>query len=203
MSEATAGRFPETPRLVLTLTVAGFLSGLVIVSVDAWTRPLIAANRAAALERAVFEVLPGAERMQELTLDDEPEASVYAGYNSDGELAGYAIAGDGGGYQDTIRLIYGFDPTRRRVVGMRVLESRETPGLGDRIYKDEAFVASFRDLAVEPQVVLVSGAATADNEVAGLTGATISSRAVVRIINRSNERWLERLAQEPPAGGSR
>ncbi|HLE85142.1 MAG TPA: hypothetical protein VJG13_12450, partial [Thermoanaerobaculia bacterium] len=57
---------PETPRLVLTLTVAGLLSGLTIVSAYRLTLPRIQANQAEALRRAVFEVLPGAERMERL-----------------------------------------------------------------------------------------------------------------------------------------
>jgi len=214
-------RAPDTPgRLVLTLAVAGFLSGLAIVGAYEITRPLIAANQQAALRRAVFEVVPGAERLQRLVWRDgelvaEPatqgadadDPEVYGGYGDDGTFLGYAIPAEGAGYQDTIQLIYGFVPARSRVVGMQVLESRETPGLGDRIYKDQGFVGAFRDLAVEPRVELVKEAATADNEVAGITGATISSQAVVRIINQANELWRPRLPEEAPplrepAGGA-
>ena len=205
-----ASRIPETPRLVLTLTVAGLLSGTFLVGVDAITRPMIAENRAAFYEKAAYDVLPGAERLERLEWRDgalekpagDEDAGeggaarewLYAGYLESGELAGYAIPGDGAGYQDTIRLLYGFDPEKGRIIGMFVLESKETPGLGDQIYKNEDFVAAFRDLAVEPEVVLVKGSAAAANEVAGITGATVSSRAVVKIINQTNERWLERLA---------
>jgi electron transport complex protein RnfG len=204
-----ASRIPETPRLVLTLTVAGLLSGTFLVGVDAITRPMIAENRAAFYEKAAYDVLPGAERLERFEWRDgalaKPAAGageegaarewLYAGYLESGELAGYAIPGDGAGYQDTIRLLYGFDPEKGRIIGMFVLESKETPGLGDQIYKNEDFVAAFRDLAVEPEVVLVKGSAAAANEVAGITGATVSSRAVVKIINQANERWLERLSK--------
>ena len=199
-------RIPETPRLVLTLTVAGLLSGSFLVGVDEVTAPMIADNRAAFYEKAGYDVLPGAERLERLEWRDgalAPAADaaaegaarewVFAGYLASGELAGYAVPGEGAGYQDTIRLLYGFDPAKRRIVGMFVLESKETPGLGDQIYKDQDFVAAFRDLAVEPEVVLVKTAAAAANEVAGITGATVSSRAVVKIINQTNGRWLERL----------
>jgi len=85
------------------------------------------------------------------------------------------------------------------VTGMYVLESRETPGLGDKIFKDEAFVANFRALAVDPEIVLVKGGRTADNEVDAITGATISSRAVVKILNTAHEAWRPRLeAAETP-----
>ena len=37
--------------------------------------------------------------------------------------------------------LYGYKPDRKKLVlGMEVLESRETPGLGDKIYKDAEFV---------------------------------------------------------------
>jgi len=203
---------PEAPRLVLTLALAGLLSGLAIVGAYRLTLPTIQANQAAALRRAVFEVLPGAERMQRLEWDGaslvaseataaDPDPAVYAGYSADGTLVGYAIPAAGAGYQDTISLIYGFDPARRRIVGMQVLESRETPGLGDRILKDAGFVGQFRDLAVEPPVEVVKDGATADNQVDAITGATISSSAVVRIVRDANAEWLGRLpgpGEAPP-----
>lgn len=193
----------STPRLVLTLTFAGLLSGLAIVSAYEATRPRIAANQAKALREAVFEVVPGAEGLQRLAWRDGElvpaagnaggEPSIYAGYGADGSFLGYAVPGAGAGYQDTIRLLFGFDPHEDRVVGMRVLESRETPGLGDKIYKDQDFVAAFRALAVAPEIELVKGGASADNQVDAITGATISSRAVVRIVNEAYAEWQSRL----------
>ena len=88
------------------------------------------------------------------------------------------------------------------MVGMEILQSRETPGLGDKIYKDADFVASFNDLSADPQIVTVKkGAGSAANEVDAITGATISSKAVVQIINRGNQRWNPRFDGSPhPAG---
>jgi len=80
----------------------------------------------------------------------------------------------------------------------RILESRETPGLGDKIYKDADFVANFRSLSVEPEILAVKkGTKSAANEVDAITGATISSKAVVRIINEGNAKWLPRLETLP------
>ena len=45
------------------------------------------------------------------------------------------------GYQDTIRVIYAYSFADRAIVGMQVLESKETPGLGDKIEIDADFVA--------------------------------------------------------------
>jgi electron transport complex protein RnfG len=47
---------------------------------------------------------------------------------------------------------------------------------------------------VDPEVVLVKAGRTRDNEVDAISGATISSKAIVRIINDANERWMDRVA---------
>lgn len=200
---------PGSTRLVASLAVSGFLSGLIIIGIYVATLPTITENKARELREAVFKVLPGVSRMQKLQFDGErvvikqggkdDENTLYAGYDAEARLVGYAIASEGPGFQDTIRLLYGYLPTERKVVGMEILESRETPGLGDKIYKDAAFVANFDDLAVDPQIIAVKkGTKSAPNEIDAITGATISSKAVVRIINEGNGRWLERLPLNPP-----
>lgn len=203
---ATAPPAPGTLKLIMTLALAGLFSGLAIVGIYEVTLPRITANKAAALKRAVFEVVPGSARMERMVwadgklVNEEDEGigpAIYAAFGPDDALVGYAMPADGPGFQDNIKIIYGFDPASRRIVGMAVLESRETPGLGDRIFKDENFVNEFKSLAVDPEVVLIKGTGEAENEVDAITGATISSKAVVKIINASNETWLSRI----PAGG--
>jgi electron transport complex protein RnfG len=200
-----ARREPGSASLVVTLTAAGLFSGLLLAAAYELTLPTIEANRRAALRAAVFQVVPGTATMQKLLLrgdrfepvagDDRSDSpAVYAAYGEDRRPLGFAIPGDGPGFQDTIALLYGYDPRKRRVVGMQVLESRETPGLGDKIFKDRVFVAEFADLAVEPAITVVKhGAAEAAHEVDGITGATISSKAVVRILNRQNSTLLGKL----------
>jgi electron transport complex protein RnfG len=85
---------------------------------------------------------------------------------------------------------------------MHILSSRETPGLGDKIFKDAEFVGNFGDLATGPEIVVVKDGRDTENEVDAITGATISSKAVVRIINEANAFWVEKLpapGAEPPA----
>ena len=77
---------------------------------------------------------------------------------------------------------------------MEVLESRETPGLGDKIYKDAEFVRAFSALSIEPEIMAVKkGTSSMPNEIDAITGATISSKAVVRIINEAHAAWSEKL----------
>ena len=202
-------------RMLGTLGVAGLCSGLAVVGIFLVTQPRIERNRAEALEAAIFRVLAGARsraafvlRDAELVPFESPggelpkEEAVYAGYDDAGALVGFAIPAEGAGFQDTIKLIYGFDAGARRVVGMEVLESRETPGLGDKIIKDQSFVENFRNLAVDPEIALVKAGRSNENEVDAISGATISSKAVVRIINAANDRWSERVAALTKGGAS-
>ncbi len=201
----------SSARMIATLTIAGLASGLLLVGVYEVTKPIIEANNAAALERAVFQVLPGTSSMEPVILrdgqlsigsgakDEDELPTVYLGRDDAGGITGYAIPWQGAGFQDVIKLIYGYDPAQQLVVGMEILESMETPGLGDKIFKDESFVANFDALAVEPEILAVAnGAKTQAHEVDCITGATISSKAVVKIINAGNAEWLPRLPEGDP-----
>jgi len=177
---------PSMFRLIFTLAIAGLLSGLIIVSIYQVTLPTITAYQAKVLHEAVFKVLPGATKIEKL---QDNKKTIYAGYDSKGSLIGYAIPAEGAGYQDTIRLLYGYEPNKRLIIGMEILDSKETPGLGDKIYKDADFIANFKTLSVEPEIILVKkGKKHAPNEVDAISGATVSSKAVVRIINNANEK---------------
>ncbi|MFZ9052092.1 MAG: FMN-binding protein [Woeseiaceae bacterium] len=204
----TATASPSSLRLVLTLALAGLISGVAIIGIYESTLPTITANKARELREAVFKVLPAVSQMQALVHRDgelvaaeavaKDEPVVYGGYDEHGDFVGYAIPGAGPGFQDTIGLLYGYTPDQKLVVGMEVLESRETPGLGDKIYKDADFVAGFSALSIEPEIIAVkSGTKSQPNEIDAITGATISSKAVVRIINEAHADWTQRL---PPPG---
>jgi Na+-translocating ferredoxin:NAD+ oxidoreductase subunit G len=209
VQNSTAGKGdPSSAKLIATLSLAGLLSGLIIVLAFEATLPTITDYKARMLRQAVFKVLPGVSDMRRmvyrdgaLTLSEQvqkDDQAIFGGYDQSGKLVGYAIPGAGPGFQDTIRLLYGYLPSKRQVSGMEILESRETPGLGDKIYKDLAFVSSFEALAIDPEIRAVKkGKRTTANEIDAITGATISSKAVVRIINEANQLWLPRLEQTP------
>jgi electron transport complex protein RnfG len=203
---------PSSLRLVLTLAIAGLLSGMAIIGIYESTLPTITENKARELREAVFKVLPGVSQMQALVhrdgelvvvvAPDKDEPVIYGGYDEQGLFVGYAMPAAGPGFQDTIAILYGYKPAEKLVVGMEVLESRETPGLGDKIYKDMEFVGAFSALSIDPEIVAVKkGTKSQPNEIDAITGATISSKAVVRIINEAHAAWAAQLpmpGSEPP-----
>jgi len=183
-----------------TLGIAGALAGLVIVLVFQWADPQIQAHRAAALRAAVLEVLSQPASYQSFYVTPEglsetapagadtmTAEKVFLGFDDAGGPVGYAVTGAEPGFQDFIHLIFGYEPATGSLLGMKVLESKETPGLGDKIFKDMDFVTGFQGVEA-PIVGVKQGAATgAPNEVDMITGATISSRTVIGIINHRLE----------------
>jgi electron transport complex protein RnfG len=190
----------------------GALCGLLIVSVYQATRPRIERLREEALQRAILEVVPGAATSRTFVEGADGSFSpappgarggrrLHAAYAANGALAGVALEAAGMGYQDTIRLIWGFSPEAQTAVGLKVLESKETPGLGDKILFDPAFLENFRalDLALDGETLVHAPVAVKHGEkreawqVDGITGATISSKAIAKIVGESAADWAPRV----------
>jgi Na+-translocating ferredoxin:NAD+ oxidoreductase subunit G len=201
-------------RLVGTLGVAGALAGMLIVMVFQATQPRILAHQARVLATAVDEVLAGPERVQRWfvhagALTDEPPAGldtlrverVFQGFDASGRSIGYAVVGAEPGFADAVRVIFGYDPRERAVLGMKVLESKETPGLGDKIEKDLGWVESFRGRQAPIAGVKPGRETGAADEVHLITGATISSRVVISIINNRVAELHPLLADHASGGG--
>lgn len=192
----------------------GLICALLIVLTYESTKPRIEKLKAEALEEAIFKVLPGISSTKSFTLKNNhfvagkstgESKTVYAGYDATGNLKGIAIEASGTGYADIIRILYGYDPNLEKVVGFYVLESKETPGLGDKIEKDEDFLSNFKALDVslseshtslKNQVVPVKhGNKTNDWQIDGISGATISSRTVGEIMQSSTSYWIPLIYQ--------
>lgn len=193
---------PSSFRMIRTLAGISILSGLMIVLVVKATEARIEFNKTEALNTAVFSVLEGAADKQAFRVTDsgfEPvekpqpgENVVYAGYDEAGKLVGVAVETAGQGYGGVIRALFGYDAESQTIIGFKVLGNLETPGLGDRIAKDPAFLANFDALDVSldddktdlvHNIVLVkSGEKTDPWQIDAISGATISSRAVTNMV---------------------
>lgn len=217
MSESSApvGR-DSAWRIYAVVVGVGVACGTLILIVRDSTSRRIADNRLAFRDRAALAVLPGAERTVALAAGPDgrlrpadratPDGEILAGYDTQGVLVGVAIEATGRGYQDTIRLIYGYSPSRRAILGFRILESRETPGLGDRVETDDAFRDQFDGLPVRAaddgdglrQEIHFAGpgASPESHQIAGISGATVTSRAVTAAIADSARRWVPRIESD-------
>ena len=201
---------PDTPvvttpagAMLRTLGLVAALSGFLVVLAYQLTLPLIEENKRIAIERALFKVIPGAVSRRDFILSDATltpatadkvaEGSrIYAGYNDQGQLAGIALEAAAQGYQDVIRILYSYDPACECIRGIEVLKMAETPGIGDKIAKDPAFLKNFEALdarldatgdGLAHAIVSVKhGSKTDAWQIDAISGATISSKAVARML---------------------
>ncbi|UHD16284.1 FMN-binding protein [Thiocapsa bogorovii] len=205
---------PSWPML-RTLAGIAILSGLLVVLVYQATKPIIAENERILTEQAVFEVLPGAVSKVDFVLTDQGLApagegavgvTVFAGFGADGRLRGIAFPGAARGYQDVIQFLFGYDPACECIIGSKVLRSTETPGLGDKIDSDPAFLENFVSLdaslnpegtgLANPIVLVAHGTKTDPWQIDGISGATISGKAMARAANDAAERFVPNIRRD-------
>jgi len=202
----TVPPLPSSGKLILTLGVVAMLSGLLVVLVYEFTKPIIAENQRIATERAIFKVLPSAKtRLTFLVTDNQLKLAddktkgelIYAGYDANNKLVGIALNAAAQGYQDTVKLLYGFNPYNDCITGYDVLKSTETPGFGTKITSDVDFLANFECLqakvnpagtGLENEIKTVRhGNKQHPWQIDAISGSTITSNAVGRMLNQSGQ----------------
>ncbi len=201
-------------RLLATLGIAGAAAGLLVVAVYRATLPTIERYAAQKEAGAVREVLAAPARWDTLYLvkgaltrtvasADEKKMlpHAYLGFDASGKPTGAAITAQEPGFQEEVLLMIGFEPASGRLIGFKVLDQKETPGMGDKIERDSSFGSQFAG-RIAP-LTGVKGRAPSDaHQVQTITGATISSRAVIRIIDHAIEKWQPLLVAYERRGGA-
>lgn len=183
------------------LLLAGFalLATLLVAGTYLGTRDDIAAARRAAEEKALLQILSRAEHDNSM-LDDRlpappadpllrlPEPrSIYRARRDGRVVAVILPAHAPDGYSGGIDMLVG---VRRdgRVAGVRVLQHRETPGLGDAIDRRRSdWIESFRGRALGDPPAARWTVRRDGGAFDQFTGATITPRAVVQATRRALE----------------
>ena len=199
------GKSTPAWRLLATLGIGGAFAGALVANVYERTLPAVRAAADARIQGAVQAVLGAPAGLDTLYLDGErlrhtPPAGkdlrdvtkVFVGLDADKKRIGVAVEAVAPGFADDVRLMVGFDPATSALTGFAVLGQKETPGLGDKIEKDTAFNARF--IGKIAPLTGTKQSTTEASMVQTITGATISSRAVIEIINGAIATWQPRLA---------
>jgi Na+-translocating ferredoxin:NAD+ oxidoreductase subunit G len=167
-------------HMILTLSILGIIAGGSLALVNGWSAPLIAANQKAETERAIFLVQPQGKTYQKV---ENTPLEVYKVFEEGENLIGYSLVYDGNGFQGKIKLIAGVTPELDKITALEILDQVETPGLGTKVTEDP-FKDQFKELSTQPKINWVKGTPpAAPNEIQAITGATISSKAIVEIMN--------------------
>jgi electron transport complex protein RnfG len=196
-------------RMIRTLTVVSLLCGILIVGTEVNTRARIRHNQEIIMRESVAQLLPGIKKQiiygiqpsGDLAIlsglpGDEPR--LFAGYGAGGRFLGVVIETSDRGYADVISAMYAYDPDKRVITGFKVVDMRETPGLGNRIGSDPEFAGNFKALdASEDHPIAAVKHGTKKNpwEIDAISGATISSRAVGRMLQKSVQKVAPLVAR--------
>lgn len=178
------------PKMIAVLTLFASISGGVLSLVYLFSSPLIEENMLEEQRKSIFLVVPGAERYEKI---QKGEVEYFECTDGSGTTVGFALPAQGNGYQGVIKLMIGLTPDLDRITGIKVLEQVETPGLGGRIGESD-FQDQFQGIRTDPAVDYVKNKKPEkETEIQAITGATISSRSVVAIINKSISKFKEVL----------
>lgn len=180
----------KSANLIIVLTCTAIISGLILAFLNNITQPMIEAHAAEVLQNAIGDVLPGIDSYDTKTIDG---TDFYLGKNGNNDVINVAFLATGNGFQSTLKILVGMDLQMENILKIKILEQMETPGLGTKIETDPSnkentgwFNVQFSDLKLKENDIsyLKTGEPSKDNgQIMAITGATISSKAVVDIMN--------------------
>ena len=167
----------------------GFILALICVvaasllaGANSLTKSRIIAQAQAEEQASLKEVMPEAEDFKPIKSGND--IVYYKAYDKDGRLRGVVFKSVSKGYSSTIETMIGMLKDGA-ITAIKILSQNETPGLGSRITEPD-FIRQFthkntRDL----------------NSVQAITGATISSKAVIDALKKKAEEIKELIKDEP------
>jgi Na+-transporting NADH:ubiquinone oxidoreductase subunit C len=206
--------FSVAYMFLVTFFFTGIVSGIYEIN-----RERIAINEEIKLQKIILKVLgvqvePGTldARVRQIFGDRVKRETgqgrtIYRGFAEDGKtLIGYALPLFGPGFWGPVYGMVAVNPKLDRVLGIAFYRHSETPGLGGRI-TEAWFEEQFKGKTLLPPEqegryfsFRPPGTAKAQNEVDAITGATGTSKAVERLIDRSLKDYLPWIAEQQAAG---
>lgn len=157
---------PIVVLCIMCIVVTGALA-----ATNQVTAPIIEAATLAAQEAARTELLPEADgftRVEGVSVDNVSD--IYVSNNN----VGTVITCSGKGYGGTVTVMVAFTPDGT-IKQLKVTEQGETQGLGTKVTTNASYWTKYEGLEAKPL--------TLGTDVDAMTGATISSRALMSAVN--------------------
>ena len=154
----------------LILCIIAFVAGLALAATNMVTAGPIEEQRVKAIQAARVAVFPTADDFREMAMEEDTVLDDMLEAISGSDIIGYVLQITVSGYGGPIEIIMGVD-TQGMITGLSVGGSKfaETAGLGTQV-KEPAFTDQFVGLSETP---------TLNGNVDTISGATISSSAVI------------------------
>ena len=192
--------FQSMGKNSLLLAVFALITAVILASTDRLTEDRIAESERLAAQKALFEIIPVERHNNDLLMDIQPIPEKYwstLGLESGGDIHIARLDGEPvaaiipsitpEGYSGDIAMIVGvnFDGS---IAGVRVVEHRETPGLGDKVdLRKSDWILSFNDKSLNNPKPDAWNVKKEKGDFDQFTGATITPRAVIHQIAKTLE----------------
>lgn len=163
-------------KVALNLTIACFVSGLIIATVYFFTADAAAQKAIELRDEAMRQLVPEADEFVAY-----PDKEDVFRAEKDGEVLAYIIPAENPGYEGTIQILVAVSPDVT-VIDYEITAHKETPGLGDKAGV-EPFKGQFKGKVAE-QLEVVKDSTNTEN-IQALTGATITSKAVTEAVKKA------------------
>ncbi len=184
------------------LIIASFCFGLLIALANAAWQPRIEQNKKDKLYSRMSTLLTNAEQFEkqplvkiERGLGKTETVELYKGLSDTGTTIGWAFITEGSGFADKIELVVAVDAAFEKFAGYAILASNETPGFGDKIKNDYYRKQFMGAPAATLKLEKAGDASVIDSEIIAISGATVSSQAVVTTINNVIENVKSQVRQ--------
>jgi electron transport complex protein RnfG len=192
--------FQSMGKNSLLLAVFALITAVILASTDRLTEDRIAESERLAAQKALFEIIPVERHNNDLLMDIQPIPEKYwstLGLESGGDIHIARLDGEPvaaiipsitpEGYSGDIAMIVGvnFDGS---IAGVRVVEHRETPGLGDKVdLRKSDWILSFSGKSLSNPKPDAWNVKKEKGDFDQFTGATITPRAVIHQIAKTLE----------------
>ena len=166
----------ETIRYGFILAIICVVASGLLAGMNSLTKLRIIAQAQTEEETALREVMPFGEYFEPVKKGED--IIYYKVSNKDNKFIGVAFKASGKGYSSVIDTLVGLarDGT---ITAIKIMNQNETPGLGARV-AESSFTGRFSDKNIQ-------GLAN----VQAITGATISSKAVIEAVKKKAEEIKE------------
>jgi len=160
-------------KIALNLTCACIISGLIIALVYFFTADIAKQKQAELQNLALQSIVQEADKYTPIP----GKPGCYTA-TRDGNVIAYIIPAESKGYGGPVKLLVAVGPDKK-VIRYTIIESKETPGLGDKAaqpqFADQFAGKTSADLKVDKD----------GGTIQAISGATITSRAVTRAVKNA------------------
>jgi electron transport complex protein RnfG len=173
----------EVVKITVVLTSVCVFCAFLLSLVYGLANEKIKTNAQEKIDKAIYNIEPKVKSTKKIEKDNQV---IYELYDENNTLIGYAFIAKGQGYQGKIKILTVADPDLNQLKGIEIVESVETPGLGSKI-QEKSYLEQFENLNISDKITALKPTQDVDKEnsqVQTITGATISSTAVINILNK-------------------